>query len=747
MARRIAEKRAAPVFWTAWVMIAAATALSVVGIGSATHESDAVSVERQAKSAHHAIETSIDELALQQEAVAIWDDAAAHVVPERRDMTWIHDNIGSWLHRLFGHNEVFVLDGFDQPIYAASLGTQVPAQRYNVHGKDLAYLVDSVRGRDGGANGKHDRNPDRPLSADSSVRTTRRTTHDSHLMLVGGRPAVASAMLIQPSTEGYVAPVGKWPVLISVRYLDETFLAELSGRQLLTGARLSNAAQTARGEYAVPLRTEWGERIAFLIWRPELPGSKIASRLIPVSLFALAIVAMLVAFLSRRLRRAIDEAATAAREAEHLASHDPLTGLPNRTVLQERLDQLTSPGRGSRPFALMLLDIDEFKITNDTLGHDAGDALLKAVAKRLKSFARATDVVARLGGDEFGVLLLRTTDHQLERLAQKLLDMLSEPVQHEGKQIDCQASAGASVYTGKEDASEVLKQADLALYASKAAGRGTYRLYEPSMSSKMRVRQKMIGLARAALDGDFVEPFYQPKIDLRTGRVVGFEALLRCCPPGQPIYGPRRISAAFEDRVLAIQLTDRILSRVIADMVRWRAADLQFGHVALNAAAADLSRRDFAEQLVAQVIDADLSPADIQLEITESVLLGRSATHVRRTLEKLHEHGVKVALDDFGTGFASLSHLKEFPVDVIKIDRTFISNLLTDEHDAAIVHALVGLAAALGVEVVAEGVETAAQRDVLAALGCTTAQGHLFGRAAPPWAVADLLNGSASVAA
>ena len=241
-------------------MIAAAVVLAAVGVASATHESDLVSVERQARSAHHAIETSIDELALQQEAVAIWDDAAAHLVAPRRDIGWIHDNIGSWLYRLFAQNEVFLLDGYDQPIYAAVLGKSVPVQRYKSLRSDLGYLVDSVRSRDGGPNGQHDRNPGRPLSVGSTVRTTSRATHDSHLMLVGGRPAVASAMLVQPSTPGYVTPVGNWPILISVRYLDGTFLGELRTRQLIASPRISLSPKTSPGEHAVALRTRVGRR-------------------------------------------------------------------------------------------------------------------------------------------------------------------------------------------------------------------------------------------------------------------------------------------------------------------------------------------------------------------------------------------------------------------------------------------------------------------------------------------------------
>lgn len=745
---RASEKsRSATVLWTTAAIISAAVVFSAIGIASATHESDVVSVERQARTAQHSIDISIDELALQQEAVAIWDDAAAHLVAERRDMTWIHDNIGSWLYRMFSQSEVFILDGMNQLIYSAVSGRSVPDQRYNTLKADLTYLVENVRGPNRGPNGMHDRNPGQPLGSNSTVRTTSRATHDSHLMLVGGRPAVASAMLVQPSTDGYVTPVGDWPVLVSVRYLDGAFLNELRKRQLIAAPRLSASPETSSGEHAIPLRTEWGEEIAYLIWKPELPGTRIANRLVPLSLVVLFIVALLMAFMAKRLRGALRSAEAAASEAQRLASHDPLTGLPNRTVLQARLEELTAGGRCSRPFALILIDVDEFKMTNDTLGHDAGDALLKEYARRLRTFVTNGNIVTRLGGDEFGLLLMDATKPEyVEQFSRELVEILSEPVRHEGKLIDCQASAGASVCTGPRVASDLLKEADLALYASKAAGRGTFRLYTPHMSSRMRVRQKMISFAKAALEGDFVEPFYQPKIDLRSGAIVGFEALLRCRPQGKALYGPSRIAAAFEDNSLAAQLGDRMLSRVIADAARWRAAELDFGHVAINVAAADLRRPNFAQWLMEQLKSAGLGANDLQIEVTETVLLGRMAPHVRRTLEGLHEQGIKIALDDFGTGFASLTHLKEFPVNIIKIDRVFVRNLQVDEHDGAIVHALIGLANALGLEVVAEGVETTAQRDFLRALGCTTAQGYLFGRAEGSASVPALLTGPAGSA-
>lgn len=726
-------------------MVVVALLLAAVGVYWAIHESDLVSVERQARSAKHAMEASVDELALQQETVAIWDDSASHLVADRPDMTWVHDNVGSWLHRIFGHDEVFIIDGSDRPLYSSVRGTPVPLERYAIISRDFKYLVNSVRGRDGGANGQHDRNPNRPLSAGNTVRTTPRPTHDSHMMLIGGRPAAASAMLIQPSTPHYVRPRGQWPILVSVRYLDAGFLTELSSRQLISSPRFSRSHGRRGSEHMVPLRTEWGDAIGFLIWKPELPGTRILWKLVPLNLVIFFGLGLFVTFLERRLRNAAIELASAEAHSAHLAFHDSLTGLPNRALFQRRLNELTSASGeyAATDFALIILDVDEFKLTNDTLGHDAGDAVLLAFADRLNRAVQSEDMVARLGGDEFALLLIGPDGaNGLEDFATKLLEILGKPCEHRGKQIQCRASIGASNYRGVDSAQNILKHADLALYEAKASGRGVFRLYDPTMWSSMLMRREMLSLAEEALEGDFIKPFYQPKVHLQTGEVVGFEALLRCCHPDQQSKGPDSIAAAFEDSTLAAKLSDRMVDGVINDILTWRAAGLPFGHVAINAAAAELRRGDFADRLLAKLDHAGIAPELIQIEVTESVLLGRGVTHVERTFNQLAQRGIILALDDFGTGFASLTHLKQFPMKIIKIDRSFVHELQIDEEDGAIVDALIGLGKAFRIEVVAEGIETKAQRDFLCALGCTIGQGYLFGAAVPAGHVPDLLQRS-----
>lgn len=717
--------------------IIASLLLAGAGIYWATHASDAVSVERQARSAQHAMEMSVDELALQQETVAVWDLAAAALAVPRPSTSWIHENIGGWLYKMFKHDEVFVLDGLGRPLYASRDGEQVPLDRFASLGADFRKVLTGVRGN-GELAGRHDRRRAR-TGPNSSVRTTTRATHESHLMLLDGRPAAVSAMLIEQVTPGWARQRHPRPVLLSVRYLDAGLLAELSARQLIGSPRFSRVAAHSPAESVVPLRTERGSHIGYLAWRPELPGTRILWKLVPVNLLVLTVFASLMIFLGRRLHGAARELSTAEANAHHLAFHDSLTGLPNRALFQLKLDELTTGDGEQKRFALLLLDIDEFKQINDTLGHDSGDALLRAFADRLKLAIRPDDVVARLGGDEFAVLLMgMCRADQINDFSARLLERLCEPIEHQGKLIHTRASIGVSRLDGT-GGDHILKHADLALYAAKASGRGAFRLYDPAMWSAMKRRGEMLSVATAALEGEFVQPFYQAKVDLKSGEMVGFEALLRCCLPNREPKAAGCIAAAFEDSTLAVKLSDRMVDGVIRDILKWQAADLAFGHVAINAGLPELRRGDFTERLLGKLRAAGIAPTRIQVEVTESVLLGPAIGQVEDAFRQLAEAGIKLALDDFGTGFASLTHLKRFPIEIIKIDQSFIRDLHIDAEDAAIVRAVVGLGRALKIEVVAEGIETAMQRDFLSALGCSAGQGYLFGSALPAAQIAELL--------
>ncbi|MEA3037769.1 MAG: hypothetical protein QOE79_282, partial [Sphingomonadales bacterium] len=429
-----------------------------------------------------------------------------------------------------------------------------------------------------------------------------------------------------------------------------------------------------------------------------------------------------------------------------VANHDSLTHLPNRLLFQERLDRLVEGGRDVGRFALLLLDIDEFKRVNDTLGHDAGDALLCAFAERLRETARADDLVARLGGDEFAVILNGVGDEaEVAAAVDALMKSLRQPWVHGGMVLDCDASIGASLFPlDGGTRAELMKHADIALYVAKAAGRGNLKLFQPSMRSEMQNRISMLALARDAIDRNWIVPFYQPKIDLRTGAVAGFEALLRWHHPGKGFQSPDTIAAAFEDLTIATGLSDRMIEGVVADVRAWLDGGVPFGNVAINAAAAEFRTGDFAERLLERLEAAGVPPQVIQLEVTETVFLGRGADCVERTLKTLSAAGVTIALDDFGTGYASLSHLKQFPVDLIKIDKSFVRDLCLTPDAAAIIRAVIHLGHSLDVRIVAEGIETRAQAASLLAQGCDFGQGYLYSRAVPAAEVPAILEGAAA---
>lgn len=430
----------------------------------------------------------------------------------------------------------------------------------------------------------------------------------------------------------------------------------------------------------------------------------------------------------------------AENRARWSANHDSLTQLPNRSMLQQRLTNLAGP-TARQPFALLLLDVDEFKRTNDSLGHDAGDALLCAFAERLRRVVRPEDLVARLGGDEFAIIVMDVeTEKDLAGFAAKMFGTLHEPCLHAGKLLECRASVGASLFPLHGDSpGDLLKASDLALYVAKSGGRGMLRMFEDGMRAETQRRNSMITLARRALTEDLIVPHYQPKVELASGRIAGFEALLRWHHPRQGLGMPESIRAAFEDPNLAAEISDRMIDRVLADVRCWLNDGVEFGHVAINAAAAEFRSGNFAERLLERMDAASIPRGCIQLEVTETVFLGRGAEYVERALQTLSAAGVAIALDDFGTGFASLSHLKQFPVHIIKIDRSFVRDLQVDGGDGAIVDAVVSLGKSLSIDVVAEGIETRAQHDTLLALGCRFGQGFLYGRAEPADAAAALL--------
>ncbi|HEX8512801.1 MAG TPA: EAL domain-containing protein [Allosphingosinicella sp.] len=427
---------------------------------------------------------------------------------------------------------------------------------------------------------------------------------------------------------------------------------------------------------------------------------------------------------------------TISREtAERLrwsSEHDALTDLPNRRSFQSHLQAATLRAMESGELVgLLLLDLDHFKHVNDTLGHLAGDHVLQTFARRLKSCVRTGDLVARLGGDEFAVILDGVKGREdLLRAGESILARLDAPMRFEGRAISAGASIGGALFPADaSNANELFKNADTALYALKASGRGGTRMFHNYMREEAQKAASQLSLARIAISEKSVVPHYQQKVDLGTGRIRGFEALLRWRHPRRGLQLPETVSEAFKDYELASKIGALMQQKIFSDMTRWRKSGIDFGRVSINAAPAEFLRDDFAERLLARLSQHGLEESLVEVEVTEHVFLDRGAEYVARALNLLNKYGVRISLDDFGTGYSSLSHLRDFPVDVVKIDKSFVARMADQADIASIVSAVLDLAASLDIEVVAEGIETEEQAELLRRRNCTFGQGYLFGRA------------------
>ncbi|WP_076068541.1 putative bifunctional diguanylate cyclase/phosphodiesterase [Sphingomonas montana] len=412
------------------------------------------------------------------------------------------------------------------------------------------------------------------------------------------------------------------------------------------------------------------------------------------------------------------------------ADHDDLTGLWNRRAFMAGLGTaLAATEDSGTQVALLLIDLDGLKSMNDRYGHDLGDALLKETARRLARNGAGDSMAGRLGGDEFALFVHILDVSHLEEILAALQHALALPWVFSGQAYTSRASIGVAIYPlHGDDADDLYKNADLALYEAKAAGGGGVRFFEGRMRASLQTRFSELSVARYALDHDQILPFYQPKIDLCSGQIFGFEALLRWRDTGGEIQAPGMIAAAFADAQLAIALDERMFERITADIAIWRKLGLPFGRIAFNVSGATFRQQDFKARILSCIARAGVLASDLELEVTENVLLERTFHDVTATFEHLRALGMTIALDDFGTGYASLVHLKKFPVDTLKIDWSFVQ-ALADPCNVGIVRAIVNLGKDLGITTVAEGIETKAQADRLHHEGCDQAQGYLFSRA------------------
>ncbi len=450
--------------------------------------------------------------------------------------------------------------------------------------------------------------------------------------------------------------------------------------------------------------------------------------------------------------RDIRERKQVEAEMEHLATHDSLTGLPNRSILHDRLQRaLDRAGREKKPFALLMFDLDEFKAINDTYGHKVGDIVLQSTAKRLDLCIRGLDTVCRVGGDEFMVLvedLFESGDSDI--VARRILQAFDEPIGVGAHTVSVTASVGISTYPFDGlDPETLIKKADLALASQKKREKGGFQYYAPRMDAINRERTRIEQGLRLALADDELSLAYQPLVEADTGEIAGVEALLRWRSKEMGQVGPNKFIPVAERSGLIVPIGQWVLATACRTNKAWQDSGLRAVPIGVNVSAKQLQQEDFVATVEEALAESGLSPRWLELELTESTAMS-DVEQSLQILDRLKELGVRIVIDDFGTGYSSLMRMKHLPMDAIKIDRSFIMNIVEDPRDRALVMAIVALARNLGVEVVAEGVETSDQLEILRSFEsqpvnlfrCDKVQGYYFSRPVSSSEISDLFKRS-----
>jgi diguanylate cyclase (GGDEF)-like protein len=440
---------------------------------------------------------------------------------------------------------------------------------------------------------------------------------------------------------------------------------------------------------------------------------------------------------NQRLKAEIAGREELQAKSQYLAYHDSLTGLGNRLLFKEQLEEaLKDVSAIPYPLAILFLDLDGFKAVNDTLGHSIGDLLLKSIATRLRDVIGQADRIARLGGDEFAILQISAPQpNSAISLAEEIIDIVGHPCSIDGHDVTVGASVGIVVaQPGDTNAEGLLKSADLAMYSAKADGRGTYRMFDPEMDVIVQARRLLEQDMRTALAQDGFALFYQPLINLQTKKVTAFEALMRWDHPERGQVPPSEFIPVAEEMGLIVQLGEWALRQACAEAMKWPDPIC----VSVNLSPVQFLKGNLVSTVMSALAASGLPASRLELEITESVLLEKSERNIA-VLNQLRELGVRIAMDDFGTGYSSIGYLRSFPFDKIKIDQSFVRDLLVDEGSLAIVRAISGLGVSFGMVTTAEGVETVDQMQCLNLEGCVEVQGYLFSKPVPASQIVGLL--------
>jgi len=658
---------------------------------------------------HHQIE-EFDAVVVPQ---VNWDNAVT-ALDHRFDPVWADLNLGEYLFTYNGFTRAFVIDGDDRPIYASVRGKRTAPAMYAAFFPIVNEILPRIRADEAR------RAPIRPRPAFDAVVTE--PIQANAIGKVDGQLYIVIATLVQPDF-GKTMPKGpRAPVAITAMPVDAAMLRAFAGRYLVNDLKLLSKVGSNPWAAYVDLHDPDGAQVATLAWTPRRPGLELVREFWFPAVLAIALLAFIAVVVMRSGQAIVSELIASEARAKHLAFHDPLTRLPNRALLFERMRPMLASIRAGGPsVAVLCVDLDRFKEVNDTLGHHAGDILIETVACRLRESCAHASLIARLGGDEFVVLLSSADAASAKNLAESILMAVMQPLECEYGRIEVGCSIGvALVDCSGIDPSEALRWADLALYQAKDAGRSRVTFFEAGMDAALRMRRSLEADLRLALENGSLHMVYQPQVD-RDGEVVAVEALLRWIHPERGAVPPGIFVPLAEESGLILSLGEFVLRRVFTETRGWDRV-----RIAVNISAVQVRSPGFAALVTRLVAQAGVDPSRYEIELTETALLGDDPV-TAGNVEALKRLGFSIALDDFGTGYSSLSVLQRFSVDKIKIDRSFVSALGGNDESEALVDAMVKLARALNLNVIAEGVETEGQKERLVICGCREFQGHLIG--------------------
>jgi len=697
--------------------------LSVVGIFFlmhwSAHISDDSAQQSQLQLISGALQLVSDDLARQQSGVATWD-AAFHITnAPNLDQEWVFDNITNWLYANHGFTK------------SAVVGKDYAVKALFAHDHNNSWLTPDLLARLKPAIAKvraryiisFRRLPSGLYSYEPSQRDQRYSIFETGVVSVKGEPHLFSVAAIALQIQSVIPKRVPPTVMISLAPLRGEKMSEIMHMTRLDGFILAQNQTDREGIGQLRLRGPTGAPIGVIAWQVDRPGTQMLTRINPFLGMAAFMITAVVIAVTAFTRHMTKRLAVSEAQAVHTSRHDALSGLPNRAHFHRLLtDMLQDTNSRGRETAVIYIDLDHFKDINDTLGHSAGDMVIVAVAKRLTHVLGDNGIVARISGDEFAMMIPNSkSDEWLEYILDQIQDEISQPIKIGARELHASLSIGAAVAPRDGiDPDELLRKADIALYDAKENGRNRRSFFEANMEDHVQSKDKLSRELRMALKNDELSLAYQPQSDTAAQRIVSVEALARWTKEDGTVISPAQFIPVAEETGLINELGLWVLNKACAKAHDWPDVVMS-----VNVSPNQFKHPRFVEKVMAILATNNLAPQRLEIEVTESVFAGRNDT-VLKSLRRLKNLGIKVALDDFGSGYSSLSYLRRFPFDTLKVDRDFLSDMDGNPEAEAIIVSIIQLGKALGMTIVAEGIETIEQIRFLQAHGCHRMQGYFI---------------------